>query len=41
MDYSKSGREESEQKGRMEELLLGKKKKKMTREQFERLEMLS
>lgn len=27
MDYSKSGREESEQKGRMEELLLGKKKK--------------
>lgn len=40
MDYSESGREESEQKGRMEELLLGKKKK-MTREQFERLEMLS
>lgn len=39
MDYSESGREESEQKGRMEELLLGKKK--MTREQFERLEMLS
>lgn len=27
MDYSESGREESEQKGRMEELLLGKKKK--------------